>query len=175
MSTVLLIIAVIVVALLGYVHSRPDSFRLERSTLIQAPPETIFPLIDNFRNWNHWSPWDKVDPQMQRTYSGPDHGVGCSYAWNGNKNVGSGSMEITESIASSRILLKLDFKTPFEAHNMTEFTLVPEGAGTRVTWAMFGPQPFIAKLMGLVFNMEKMVGPQFEAGLATMKALAEQR
>ncbi len=175
MSTVLLVLVVLVTALLGYVLSRPDSFRLERSTLIQAPPETIFPLIDNFRNWNQWSPWDKVDPQMQRTYTGPDHGVGCCYAWNGNKNVGSGSMEITESQASSRILLKLDFKTPFEAHNMTEFTLVPEGSGTRVTWAMFGPQPFMAKLMGLVFNMEKMVGPQFEAGLAAMKALAEQR
>ncbi len=158
--------------LLAYAATRPDHFRLERSTVIAAPPETIRPLIADFRAWRDWSPWEGKDPSMKRTLSGAEAGVGAVYGWEGNGQVGTGRMEIVED-APRRVAIKLDFLKPFEAHNLAEFTLAPEAAGTRVTWAMSGPQPFVAKLMSLVFSMERMVGPDFEAGLANLKRRAE--
>lgn len=158
--------------LLAYAATRPDHFRLERSTVIAAPPETIRPLIADFRAWRDWSPWEAKDPAMNRTLSGAEAGVGAVYGWEGNGQVGTGRMEIVED-APRRVAIKLDFLKPFEAHNLAEFTLAPEAAGTRVTWAMSGPQPFVAKLMSLVFSMERMVGPDFEAGLAALKRRAE--
>jgi uncharacterized protein YndB with AHSA1/START domain len=172
-KTLALTLLALVAAVLLFASTRPDSFRIERSATIQAPPEKVFPLINSFRQWEAWSPWEKIDPKLARTYSGAHEGKGAIYEWSGDKNVGKGRMEITESTPVSRILIQLDFITPFEAHNTVEFKLVPQGNATVVTQAMLGPSPFISKLMGLVFSMEKMVGPKYEEGLASLKALAE--
>lgn len=168
-----IVLLLAVAAVLIYAATRPDSFRIERSALIQAPPEKIFPQVNDFKAWTAWSPWEKIDPALKRSYSGPASGKGAGYAWEGNKNVGSGSMEITESAAPSKIVLRLDFLKPFEAHNTTEFTFAREGDATRVNWAMHGPSPFVSKLMGVFFNMDRMVGGQFEEGLANLKTIAE--
>ncbi|EHR69592.1 hypothetical protein BurJ1DRAFT_0711 [Burkholderiales bacterium JOSHI_001] len=172
-KTIALVVLAGVAVVLIYAATRPDSFRIERSITIQAAPEKVFALINDFKHWEPWSPWEKIDPQLKRSYSGAAEGVGAVYEWQGNKDVGHGRMAITGSVPSSKISIQLDFITPFEAHNTVEFTLAPEGAGTRVTQAMFGPSPFISKLMGLVFSMEKMVGGKYEEGLASLKALAE--
>jgi hypothetical protein len=165
-------IIVIVAGVLIYAWTRPDSFRVQRSATIKAPPATIAALIDDFHAWTQWSPWEKRDPNLKRTYAGAPKGKGATYAWEGNKNVGPGSMEILES-APQKVLLKLDFMKPFEAHNTTEFSLTPAGDGTRVVWTMHGPSPFISKLMGVFMNFDTMIGKDFEAGLAAMKAAAE--
>ena len=166
-------IAALIAAVLIFAATRPDSFRLERSIAIKAPPEKIFALLNDFHQWEAWSPWEKIDPAVKRTYSGAASGRGAAYAWSGNKEVGAGRMEIVEPQPSSRLLIKLDFSAPFEAHNMVEFTLLRQGDVTRVTQAMFGPSPYVSKLMGLVFSMDKMVGGKFEEGLANLKGLAE--
>lgn len=168
----LLVLVAIVVALIAAAF-RPESFRIERSITIAAAPEKIFALIDDFRGWMAWSPWEKKDPAMQREYSGPANGKGAAYAWRGNGQVGQGRMQIVESVPYSLIRVQLDFVKPMEAHNMAEFTLQEEGGATRVRWAMYGPQPYLAKLMGLVFSMERMAGKDFESGLADLKAAAE--
>lgn len=173
MLTTVAVIVIIIAAVLIVAATRPDSFRIERAVVIAAPPEKVFPLIDDFHQWEAWSPWEGIDPQLKRTYAGAASGKGAVYEWDGNRNMGHGRMEITESQAPSKLLIDLHFIKPFEARNKVEFTLVPEGAGTRVTQAMFGPSPFISKLMGLVFSMEKMVGTKYEQGLASLKALAE--
>ncbi|MGB7815824.1 MAG: SRPBCC family protein [Methylotenera sp.] len=172
LKTIAIIIAVMIAAILIYASTLPDTFRIERSINIKAPPEKITPLINNFHNMQTWSAWEKIDPAMKRTYSGADSGVGAQYAWEGNKDIGSGSMEITES-TPTKVAMKLDFTAPFEAHNMVEFTLTPSNVGTTVNHAMFGPSPYISKIMCLFFSMEKMVGPKFEEGLAALKASAE--
>ncbi|MEY4764440.1 MAG: hypothetical protein RI907_1113 [Pseudomonadota bacterium] len=166
-------ILVLVGATLLYASTRPDHFRIERSVLIRSSPAAIFPLVNNFRHWEQWSPWEKVDAKLQRSYSGAPQGQGAIYEWNGNKDVGRGRMEITESMAPTQITLKLDFITPFEAHNTVQFTFKPQGDATLVTQAMFGPSPFLSKLMGLFFSMETMVGSKYEEGLAALKAIAE--
>ena len=149
-----------------------ETFRLERSAAIQAPPEAIFPLVDDFRRWTQWSPWEKLDADLKRTYSGAPSGLGAVYAWEGRKS-GSGRMEITALEPAARIVIKLDFIKPFTAHNTAEFSFVREGDGARVTWAMTGPVTFMSKIMGLFFSTEKLVGPQFEEGLANLKRAAE--
>ncbi|MEQ1802877.1 MAG: SRPBCC family protein [Gammaproteobacteria bacterium] len=159
---------------LGWAATQPDSFRIERKITIDAPPARIFPLINDYRGWALWSPWEKKDPAMKRTHSGADTGVGAVYEWSGNSEVGSGRMEIIQSVPDSRIAIDLHFMTPFEARNTTEFMLEPKDGGTVVTWAMFGPSPFISKLMGLFMSMDTMVGGDFEAGLAALKARSEQ-
>jgi uncharacterized protein YndB with AHSA1/START domain len=151
---------------------KPDQFSISRSVVIKAPPEKIFPLINDFHNMQTWSAWEKIDPTMKRTYSGATSGVGAHYAWQGNKDIGSGSMEITES-TPTKITMKLDFTAPFEAHNKVDFTLTPSGEGTTVKQEMYGPSPYVSKVMSLVFSMDKMVGPKFEEGLANLKATAE--
>lgn len=158
--------------------AKSESFRIERSTFIAAAPAAIFPLITDFRRWTEWSPYEGLDPKLERIYSGADHGVGAVYDWKGNNKVGVGRMEILNADAPSRVLIKLDFLKPFEGHNHAEFTLTPEAGGSRVSWAMFGPEPCGANavlhfIMGLVFNMEKMVGGQFETGLKQLKAAVE--
>jgi uncharacterized protein YndB with AHSA1/START domain len=159
--------------LLVYAATLPDSFRVERKTTIKAPPEKIFALINDFHQWEAWSPWEKIDPAIKRTYSGAASGKGAAYAWAGNKDVGQGRMEIAETTPSSKVQIKLDFSAPMEAHNMIEFTLAPQGDSTQVTYAMFGPSPYVAKLMHLVMSMDKMVGGKFEEGLGNLKGLAE--
>jgi uncharacterized protein YndB with AHSA1/START domain len=174
MLKLILIVLVILIAIaLILASTKPDTFRIERSVNIKAPPEKIFPLIADFHQMNRWSAWEKVDPAMKRSITGPESGKGAMYAWDGNKEIGQGSMEILEATPSTKVLIKIDFYKPFEAHNTVEFTLVPDGEATTVTHAMYGPNPFISKLMSLFFNMEKMVGPKFEEGLANMKAIAE--
>lgn len=166
-------IVLLVIVVLAFAASRPDSFRVERQIVVNAPAERLFALIEDFHQWGLWSPWEKLDPQLKRTHSGPPKGVGATYAWEGNPNVGSGRMEILEAVPPSRVLIKLDFLKPFEAHNRAEFTLTPEGEGTRVLWAMTGAQPFPMKVMGLFMSMDSMVGKDFEKGLTAMKSAAE--
>lgn len=163
----------LVVVVLIYAATKPDTFRVERSISIKAPAEKIFPLIDDFHRWEQWSPWEKVDPALKRTYSGAASGQGAAYAWFGNKEIGQGKMEIVESTPPARLLIKIDFLVPFEAHNTVEFTLRTQGDSTVLSHAMFGPSPYLAKLMGLFFSMDKMIGDKFEEGLGSLKAIAE--
>jgi hypothetical protein len=165
-------IVCVVVAVLAYAATRPDTFRVERTASVKAAPDKIYPHISNFHSWGAWSPYEKLDPAMKRTYSGAASGKGAVYAWEGNSKAGKGRMEITES-APGKVAMNLDFETPFEAHNFAEFTMVPKGDTTEVTWAMHGPSPYLVKVIHLFFNMDKMVGPVFETGLANLKAIAE--
>jgi hypothetical protein len=177
MLTFLLIIVVAVVALLAYASSRPDTFRYERSIRIAAPIVQVAELIDDFHEWSKWSPWEHIDPTMQRTYSGADAGVGAVYEWTGTGKVGAGRMEITEMRSGSErglITIKLDFFKPFKASNTAEFLMTPTESGTDLVWAMFGPSPFPSKLMGVFMDMDKMIGKDFEAGLQSLKTNAEQ-
>lgn len=173
-KTIAAIVAVLIAAVLIFATTRPDSFHVERSALIKAPPDKIFGLINDFHRWSAWSPWEGLDPAMQRTYSGAAQGVGAAYAWQGNSKVGAGRMEITQSSLPNKISIKLDFIKPFEGHNTAEFSLQPEGDATRVTWVMNGPSPYITKLMGVFINMDSMIGKDFASGLAKLKAAAEQ-
>jgi uncharacterized protein YndB with AHSA1/START domain len=169
-----LAVVVLVAALLAYAATRPDAFRVQRSTVIQAPPEAIYPLLADLRRWSAWSPWERKDPAMRRTFGGAERGVGATYAWAGDKNVGEGRMEIVEATEPSRVVIRLDFLKPFEAHNFADFTLEPRGGGaTRVTWGMEGKQPFLIRVMCVFVSMDRMVAKDFESGLAAMKAAAE--
>jgi uncharacterized protein YndB with AHSA1/START domain len=170
---VLLVLAVIIIIVVA--SQKPDTFHFQRNIVIKAPPEKIFPHINDLNAWRTWSPYEKKDPAMKRTMSGPPAGKGAGYAWDGNKNVGTGSMEITESTPSSKVVIKLDFIKPFEGHNVATFTLMPRGGETEVSWAMDGPAPLITKVMSMVINMDKMVGDDFADGLASLKALAEKQ
>jgi hypothetical protein len=165
-------IVVIVVAILAYAATKPDTFSVQRAAGIKAPPEKIFALIQDFHNWGTWSPWEKLDPNMKRTFSGPPSGKGASYAWEGNRDAGAGRMEITDA-TPAKVTLKLDFIKPFEAHNNVEFTLAPQGDSTNVTWVMSGPNSYMSKLMQTFMSMDKMVGKDFETGLSNLKAAAE--
>lgn len=171
---VLVAAAIVVVAgILVYAATRPDFFRVERSAVIKAPPGRIFALIADLRGWRAWSPYETKDPGMKRTFSGPGGGKGAIYEWNGNRNVGQGRMEIIEAMPPSKIAIKLDFIRPFEGHNTAEFRMVPAGDSTTVTWSMYGPSPYVAKVMGTLFDMDRMIGTDFETGLANLKAIAE--
>ena len=170
---ILMVLVVLVISLLIFAATKPDSFQVQRTASIKAPSEKIFPFIDDFQNWGSWSPYENKDPAMKRTRSGPASGKGAVYEWDGDKNVGKGRMEITESSPTSKIVIQLDFFKPFEAHNVAEFTLEPQGDSTKVTWAMHGPAPFISKLMQVFMSFDNMIGKDFEAGLANLKAVAE--
>lgn len=168
-----LIVVVLIAALLIYAATRPDTFRLQRSITINAPSEKIFPFINDFKNWLAWSPYERIDPNLKRTYGEATQGHGAVYEWDGNNQVGQGRMEILKSIPSSKVVIKLDFIKSFEAHNTAEFSLDGADSTTTVTWAMYGPQPYMAKLMNVFGMMERMVGPQFETGLANLKHVTE--
>jgi hypothetical protein len=168
-----IVVAVLVAAVLGFALTKPDSFNVQRTTKIIAPPEKIYPLINDFHSWSSWSPWEKVDPAMKRTHSGAASGRGAVYEWDGNSKVGKGRMEITEVSAPSKVTIKLDFLKPIEGHNIAEFTLKPEGDSTSVTWAMRGPAPFISKVIQVFISMDNMLGKEFETGLANLKSAAE--
>jgi hypothetical protein len=170
---IVVVLLVIVGALLGFAASKPNSFRVERSLAIKAPAEKIFVLVDDLRSHGVWSPWEKKDPEMKRTYSGAPRGKGAIYEWDGNRNIGQGRMEITDETPPNRVVLKMDFIRPFKAHNTAEITLEPQGDGTRVTWAIYGPSPITSKVIGLFCNMDNMIGKEFEAGLANLKTLTE--
>lgn len=159
--------------LLVYAWFKPKTFRVERSTVINAPAHEIYKHLGDFHNWQAWSPWEGLDPDLKRTYTGPSEGVGAVYSWEGNNKVGAGRMELTKADPKSGISLNLDFFRPFKASNITDISLAPEGGGTRVNWAMHGPHPFMMRLMSTVFSMDKMVGKDFEKGLAQLKTVSE--
>jgi hypothetical protein len=148
-----------------------STYSVTRSTVIPAPAKDVFPLVNSFREWPKWSPWETVDPDMQRTYSGAESGVGAKYAWSGNRKAGAGNMEIVESQEPDVIRLRLEFTKPFAAVNPTTFTFVPEGGGTRVTWTMTGEHKGIGKVFALFMNMDKMVGGDFEKGLSSLASV----
>lgn len=166
-------LALLIAGFLILASMRPNTFRVQRSIEISAPPEKIYPLISDYKHWASWSHYEKVDPAMKRSFSGAPSGKGAVYEWDGNKNIGRGRMEIIDATPSSKIDIKLDFFSPFEAHNVAEFTMQPKGDATNVTWAMHGPVPFMAKIMHMMFSMDRMVGSQFAEGLANMKTVAE--
>ncbi|MBO9709330.1 MAG: SRPBCC family protein [Caulobacter sp.] len=168
-----IVVAAAIAGLLAYAATRPDTFRVSRSTVVNATPDKIYPLLDDFRRWSVWSPYEGLDPAMARTYSGPASGVGAAYAWDSKGRAGVGRMEIVQAQAPQNLKLRLDFNKPMKSSNNVTFTLEPQGAATRVTWTMEGPAPFISKLMGVIFNLDKAVGRDFEAGLAKLKAQAE--
>jgi uncharacterized protein YndB with AHSA1/START domain len=172
-KTSAIVIAVLLAGVLVLAAARPGTLRVQRATSIEAPPEKVFALINDFNRWDAWSPWEKKDPAMKRTFGATTAGKGAIYAWDGNGNVGQGSMEIIDSITPRKLALKLDFARPFEAHNIVVFTLEPKGGATNVMWAMEGSVPYIAKIIRLFVDMDSMVGKDFEAGLASMKAVAE--
>jgi hypothetical protein len=167
---VLVFLILLLLIVLG--ASRPNAFRVERSTTINAPADKVFMLINDFHEWTKWSPWETIDADLQREYKGPQKGVGAAYAWEGRK-AGMGAMLITQSEPSRLILIKLDFVKPMVATNTTEFSLSEESDGTKVRWAMFGPMPFMHRVMSTFMSMDKMVGGSFEQGLAKMKSVAE--
>jgi uncharacterized protein YndB with AHSA1/START domain len=168
---VVLALAIAIVLILA--ATKPDSFSVQRATSIKAPPGKVFPWINDFHQWKSWSPYENKDPAMKRSYSGAADGKGAVYGWEGNKNVGSGRMEILDSSTPSKIVIKLDFFTPFEGHNTAEFTMLPQGDATNVIWLMHGPAPFTHKVMQVFMNLDNMIGKDFEAGLANLKNLAE--
>jgi hypothetical protein len=164
---------VAIVGLLIYAATFPDSFQVQRMQRISASPEAIFPLINNLHGMNTWNPFSEADPEIKITYTGPESGKGARYEWSGNSHVGQGSIEIIDAAVPSRVALKLDMLKPIEGHNTVVFTLAPNGSGTDVTWAMTGERPFIGKIIDAVFNMDRMVGSQFEKGLTKLKTIAE--
>jgi Polyketide cyclase / dehydrase and lipid transport len=168
-----LVVVVLLAALLIYAATKPDTFRVQRSASINAPPEKIFSHINDFHSWGPWSPYEKKDPAMRRTYSGSANGRGAVYEWDGDKTVGKGRIEITESSLPTKVTMALDMLTPFEAHNIVVFTLDPKGDSTNVTWAMNGHTPYIAKVVHVFFDMDSMVGKDFETGLANLKTIVE--
>jgi uncharacterized protein YndB with AHSA1/START domain len=170
-----IVLLCLVAGMLILAWSRPDAIHVERSTEIPASPETVFALVNDFHRWPSWSPHDKMDATMVRTYSGEQSGPGAVSAWKSNGQGGCGEMKITESMPPSQIVVQVDFKKPFVVRNVHTFSLQGSGDGTKVTWAMDGGQPFIVKVMSLFFNMERMFGKHFEAGLDNLKKLTENR
>jgi Polyketide cyclase / dehydrase and lipid transport len=172
-KTIAIVIVVVILAVLAYATTRPDNFRVERSASIKAPPEKIHALINDFHQWGAWSPYEKIDPSMKRTFSGAPSGKGAVYEWSGEGKAGAGRMEIIDAPVPAKVDIKLDFSKPFAGHFTAQYTLKTQGDSTEVTWAMFGPAAYISKVMGLFFNMDKMIGADFETGLANLKAVAE--
>ena len=168
-----LIVAGAAAAVLGIAAKRPDAFRMQRTARINARPDRILPQIVDFRRWAAWSPFEKLDPAMKKTHSGAPSGKGAVYEWEGNSKAGKGRMEITDVTPSGTVTIAMHFMKPFEARNTAEFTLEPRGDATDVTWAMFGPSPFVMKVMGVFKSMDDMVGKDFEQGLAALRTVAE--
>jgi hypothetical protein len=158
-----------------YASTRPDTFTVARSTTIDATAAEVFVHVNDFRHWAQWSPWDQRDPAMAREFSGNDSGIGAVYAWKGNRDVGRGRMEITGVVIPYSVRIQLDIYEPMVAHNTSEFLLEPDGNGTKVTWQMTGKHNKLAKLLSVFVSMDSMVGPDFEQGLANLKALSEKK
>lgn len=173
LKLIAILIVVVICAILILASLKPDTFRVERSAIIHASPDKVFPNLNDFRNWKSWSAWDKKDLNMKTTYSGAPSGKGAVYEWSGDRNVGSGKLEIIESVAPSRLVIQLDFITPFEGHNQAIFTLLPEAEGTKVVWVMDGPMAFVPRIFSIFISMDKMIGKDFEDSLESLKAVAE--
>jgi len=173
LKKILIVLVVLVVGFIIVVSMRPSDFRVSRSTNIAAPPEAVFGQVNDFHKWETWNPWGKLDPHAKNSYEGAPAGQGAIFRWAGNKNVGEGSMTILESRPNEFIKIQLDFLKPFKATHTAEFTFKPEGNQTAVTWSMYGKNNFIGKAIGLFIDCDKMIGGQFEKGLADMKSAAE--
>jgi len=172
-QNILLVLVALIGLLLVAAAFKPASFRVQRSVRVAAPAERVYPHIADFRLWRSWSPWEGLDPELKRTYGGPASGKGSTYAWDGNKKAGAGSMEMIEANEPRRVTIDLRFTRPFPAHNTTEFMLNGEGDATEVTWAMHGPQPYVMRLRTFFHGVDKLIGPDFERGLAKLKTDAE--
>ena len=172
LKVVLIVLAVAIAGVLALAATKPDNFSVQRSATIKAPPERISGVLSDFRGWQAWSPFEKMDPGMKRSFSGAEKGKGAVYAWSGNGQAGEGRMLITEA-GPTRVALDLDFTKPMEGHNKVVFTLAPKGDATEVTWTMNGPTPYISKVFQVFCDMDAMIGQYFETGLASLKALAE--
>jgi hypothetical protein len=172
------VLAVVLIVVLILAALQPDSFRVERKANVKADPGKLFPCVNDFHNWAAWSPFEKLDPNMKKTFGGAGSGKGAVYEWSGNNKAGAGRMEIIEASApvnagAGKVTIKLDFLKPFEGHNTSEFTMSPKGDSTEVTWAVYGASPFMAKIMHVFISMDRLMGKDFETGLANLKAVAE--
>ena len=173
LKKIAILVIVLIALLLLYAATRPNALRVQRTVRMKATPERVFASINDLHAWTAWSPWEKLDPAMKRTYSGPAGGVGAVYEWDGNSDVGAGRMEIIEATPPTKLVVKLDFLKPIAGHDTAEFTLDPKGDSTDVTWAMYGPTPYIGKLIGVFVSMDKMIGKDFDNGLAGLRAGVE--
>jgi uncharacterized protein YndB with AHSA1/START domain len=167
------VVVIAVAALLAYAATKPDTFQVTRALDIEAPPETIFAILTDFRRSIEWSPYEKKDPDMKRVYAGAEKGKGAVYEWDGDKNVGAGRLEIVDVAPPNKVTVSLQMIRPFAANNIVDYIMEPTGSATRVSWNMHGPMPYLAKVMSTFFDMDKMVGKDFEEGLASLKTLAE--
>jgi hypothetical protein len=173
MTLFLLFALALVSGFIAYVSLRPDNFRISRAALVDAPPQAVYPQINDFHNWESWSPWAKLDPNAANAFDGSPLGAGAIFSWSGNKKVGAGKMKIVESSQNERIRIKIAFEKPMKAVNDVQFDLRPVGDQTEVTWTMSGKNDFIGKAFNVFVNCDKMVGGQFEQGLANLKAIVE--
>lgn len=171
---ILLVLLIAVGAFAGYIATKPNDYRVERSATLGAPPEVVFAQVNNLRKWNDWSPWAKLDPNAKNSFSGPESGEGAVFGWSGNNKIGEGKMTITKSQPSTLVEYRLEFERPMKDTGMSEIRLEPAGDQTKVTWAMYGAyQNFIQKAMCTVMNMDAMIGPDFEKGLTNLKNVVE--
>lgn len=175
LTNILIVIAALILVVLVLAAMKPASFRIERTTTINAPADRVFALINDFHNWGNWSPWETIDPSMTRVFSGSPSGVGAIYGWDGNKKAGAGRMEISKSVAPSAIDLRIDFTRPFKANDIIEFRTDTRQGATRVTWVMHGSTAFMTKVARVFVNMDNLIGKDFDRGLANMKAIAEKQ
>lgn len=173
MLPILLALAFIAILFIIVIAGQPDEFTLSRSANFTVPPERVFPHVNDLHAWEDWSPWAKLDPNAKNSFEGPASGAGAAMKWEGNCKVGVGRMTITDSQPSNVIRFRLEFEKPMQATNITEFTFLPEGGGTTMTWSMSGKNSLMGKVMGLFMNCDRMVGDQFEKGLANLKAIVE--
>jgi uncharacterized protein YndB with AHSA1/START domain len=170
---VLVVIAVLIAGVFILAATKPETFTIQRATTIAAPPEKIFALLNDFHNWSRWEPQDKEDPTMKRTFSGPASGEGAVSDWSGSGSTGKGQMTITKSVPSTNVVIMVHWVKPFQAYNLNVFTLEPQGAATRVTWAMQGTNVYLMKVMSLFMNTDRFMARHFEIGLANLKAASE--
>ena len=175
LKKIAIVVVLVLVALAGYVATRPADFRIVRSRTVAAPPDVVHAYVNDFHKWSEWSPWEKLDPAMKRDYSGAPAGTGAAYHWAGNNDVGEGHMTITDSRPAQSVTIRLEFLKPFAATNTTQFDFAPSGSGTQVTWAMTGHNNFMAKAFSAFMDMDKMVGSDFEKGLAGLDAATAAR
>lgn len=173
LKRILLAVAAVLLLFSAYVAMLPSTFRIERSAIFVAPPAAAFAEVNDFRNWQQWSPWAKLDPDAKATFEGPQSGEGAVFKWQGNAEVGKGSMTLVESKPDERVRIRVDFEEPWPATSTSEFTFKPDGPRTIATWAMHGEQGFLEKVVCLFMNPDKMVGGQFEKGLASLKTIVE--
>jgi hypothetical protein len=172
LKLILIVIFALIAGVLGYAATRPDALHVQRTARIKAAPDKLIPLIEDFHTWVEWSPYEKKDLKMKKTFSGAPKGPGAVYEWNGDSNVGQGRMEIMD-VSPSKVTIKLDFLKPFEGHNVAQFTMQPAGDATEVTWSLDGTSAYAAKVIGIFMSMDKMIGSDFETGLANLKSIAE--